>query len=267
MADEQQGVITAVTASSAAVDDTALVPELLKQHQQRCRKPRRVVGDHLYGSQDCLAYLQERGIETVIRERKGGNKHGGFDKSEFVYEADRDVYRCPAGEVLRRRRTHKRGPKGYYSADKQVCGSCSLREKCVCGKAPEAVRQITRFDTPYLERAQAACAGALGRRLLRKRQTCIEGLFGQAKEHHGMRRARWRGLVKMQMQALLTATVLNVKKLLKVAPRREVLADRVAVFGGEILFLFKKFWLFCCDELIFLRYGGLLSKYRREIPT
>ena len=42
----------------------------------------------------------------------------------------------------------------------------------------------------------------------------IEGLFGQAKTFHGLSRAKMRGLEKMEIQALLTATTLNLKKLI-----------------------------------------------------
>lgn len=238
LADEQSGIVTAVTASAAAVDDTAVVPRLLEQHEQRCGSPKRAVADRLYGSQDCLGYLQERDIETVIRQRQGGNAHGGFDKSEFVYDADQDVYCCPAGQTLRRRRTQKKNNKAFYSADREVCQSCPLQNECVSAKSTTGVRQITRFDTPYVARAEAACATVQGRRLLQKRQTCIEGLFGRAKSQHGLRRARWRGLSKMYLQSLLTAMVLNVKQLLQaVFGRKVAVCKRVAVLGD---FLFYK---------------------------
>jgi transposase len=227
MADEQRGVVTAVTTSSAAVDDTSVVPELVEQHQRNCGTPRRAVGDHLYGSQDCLSYLQDKGIETVIRERKGGNAHGGFDKNEFYYDSQQDAFYCPAGQVLRRRRRQRKDGKAFYSAEPQVCGSCQLRLKCVRSKSPNGVRQVTRFDTPYVELAQAACESAQGKRLLKKRQTCMEGLFGQAKSQHGLDRAWLRGLVKMQIQALLTAMVLNIKKLLWAVFFRKAVACRV----------------------------------------
>ena len=97
---------------------------------------------------------------------------------------------------------------------------------------------MTRFDTPYVESVQAACAGRRGRRLLKRRQTCIEGLFGQAKTQHGLGRARWRGVVKMQMQSLLTAIVLNVKQLLRsVSGRKPAAYCGVAV--GALLFAEK----------------------------
>jgi transposase len=231
MADASKGVITAVSATPASEDDTAVVPELVKQHERHCGTPQRAVGDHLYGSQDCLEYLQDKGIETVIRPRKGGNAHGGLDKSDFHYDAKEDVYLCPTGEVLRRRRRQRKDGKAFYSADRQVCGSCQLHSECVRSKSPKAVRQVTRFDTPYVERAQAACASVEGKGLLTRRQTCMEGLFGQAKTQHGLARARWRGLVKIKMQALLTAMVLNVKKLLQAVHRGKALSCRATRFG------------------------------------
>lgn len=221
LVDEHRGVVTAVATSSASVDDTAVVPELMKRHERRCGLPRRAVADHSYGSQDCLGYLQERGIETVIGARQGGNKHGGLSKSAFAYDSQLDLYRCPAGHPLHRRRRQRKDHKAFYSCDRGVCERCSLRASCVSSADPHAVRQVTRFDTPYLERAQAACRSVEGKRLLTKRQTCIEGLFGQAKSQHGLDRARLRGLWKMQIQSLLTALILNVKKLLQAAGGRK----------------------------------------------
>ena len=254
LADEHKGVVTVVATSSAAVDDTAVVPELVEQHERRCGTPLRAVGDHLYGSQDCLGYLQDKGIETVIRQRKGGNAHGGFDKSEFEYDSDRDTYRCPAGQILRRRRTQSRDSKAFYSCDRGLCGQCRLRVKCISSTDPDAVRQVTRFDTPYVERAQAVCASRQGQRLLKKRQTCMEGLFGQAKSQHGLDRARLRGLFKMHIQGLLTALVLNVKKLLQVVCRRRAVACGVGFgdvrhsFAFSVLRLFGLRWQGLCFE-------------------
>jgi IS5 family transposase len=42
-----------------------------------------------------------------------------------------------------------------------------------------------------------------------------ERTFGEAKEHHGMRRCRWRGRWKTELQCLLTATVQNIKRIVK----------------------------------------------------
>lgn len=254
LADADNGIITSVATSSSAADDTAVVPDLIEQHERSCGRPHRAVADHLYGSQDCLGYLQEKGIETVIKQRKGGNAHGGLDKSEFSYDSEHDVYYCPLGQILRRRRTQKHNNKAFYSCDSGVCKSCELREQCICSSEPEAVRQVTRFDTPYVERAQASCDSNRGRRLLKKRQTCMEGLFGQAKSFHGLNRARLRGLEKMHIQSLLTAIVLNVKKLLQVINYGGVKACLGGIvslkdgLGNMLFILFGQFCSFICFE-------------------
>ncbi len=54
-----------------------------------------------------------------------------------------------------------------------------------------------------------------GYRISRKLRHRIEHLFGEAKESHGLRKARYRGLEKMNEQAILTAMVQNLKRLVK----------------------------------------------------
>ena len=48
----------------------------------------------------------------------------------------------------------------------------------------------------------------------------IEHLFGEAKQSHGLRNARYRGLVKMNEQATLTAIAQNLKRLVKFLDKR-----------------------------------------------
>jgi hypothetical protein len=50
---------------------------------------------------------------------------------------------------------------------------------------------------------------------MRKRQVWIEPMFGEAKQWHNMQKFRWRGLVKVNIQGLLTAAGQNIKRLLK----------------------------------------------------
>jgi len=51
------------------------------------------------------------------------------------------------------------------------------------------------------------------KKLYRSRAPVIEGIFGEAKQWHGLRRAWRRGLHKMQVQCWLVAAVLNFKRL------------------------------------------------------
>jgi len=48
---------------------------------------------------------------------------------------------------------------------------------------------------------------------LSERMWKMEGLFAEAKQNHGLSRARYRGWAKVQVQAYLSATVQNLKRL------------------------------------------------------
>ncbi len=53
------------------------------------------------------------------------------------------------------------------------------------------------------------------KKAMRKRKVWVEPLFGEAKAWHGLRRFRLRGLWRVNVEALLTATGQNLKRLLK----------------------------------------------------
>ena len=54
---------------------------------------------------------------------------------------------------------------------------------------------------------------------LRERRWQVEGLFGEAKENHCLRRAKYRGLEKVQIQSYMTAIAQNFKRLVDRVPR------------------------------------------------
>jgi hypothetical protein len=51
----------------------------------------------------------------------------------------------------------------------------------------------------------------IGKMIMRK--WTIEGLFAETKQFHGLRRARYRGLQKVSIQALMAAMAQNIKRI------------------------------------------------------
>ena len=64
-----------------------------------------------------------------------------------------------------------------------------------------------------IERVRRRQTSQLFKQRMRERSWKIEGLFGEAKERHGLRRAKYRGSEKMQIQAYLTGITQNLKRL------------------------------------------------------
>ncbi len=70
------------------------------------------------------------------------------------------------------------------------------------------------LEEEYLERVRAYGQTEAYRKALRKRAVWVEPLFAEAKEWHGSRRFRLRGLEKVNTEALMIASGQNVKRLL-----------------------------------------------------
>ena len=67
------------------------------------------------------------------------------------------------------------------------------------------------------------------------RSTVIEGVFGQAKTYYGMARSKFRGILKIEIQFLLTATVLNLKKMVKMLDMKNIKSRLLREVSGIIL--------------------------------
>ncbi len=63
-----------------------------------------------------------------------------------------------------------------------------------------------------METAQELTASPLGQQRLAERKVRVEGIFGLAKELHGLRRTRFKGRRKVQLQLWLTAAAMNLKR-------------------------------------------------------
>lgn len=63
------------------------------------------------------------------------------------------------------------------------------------------------------ERANALRLTKWGKKVYARRKETVERSFTDTKQHHGHRYARFRSLMKVQMQCLLAANAQNIKKM------------------------------------------------------
>ncbi len=163
-------------------------------------------------------FLEQAGIRAympVIDYTWG--KRTLFRKGDFTYDAERDVYWCPAGEVLRNTGARNKLRLTRYVADPEVCNSCSLKSKCTEGKSGRAVNR--NFDEEYFEKVKGYYELEAYKKAMRKRKVWIEPVFAEAKQWHGMERMRLRMLERVNCEALTTAAGQNIKRLLTFGSR------------------------------------------------
>jgi Transposase DDE domain len=171
---------------------------------------RRVIGDSKYATGENLRGLAERGIRAFMPVVDYERSSPFFRHADFTYDAATDSYRCPNGATLTYRGNSYTTRVRSYTAPASVCRPCPLRARCTDGKGG---RRLNRpFDETYREQARQLQTTAAYRKALRKRQVWVEPLFGEAKDWHGLRRFRLRGLRKVNGDGLLVAAGQNLKR-------------------------------------------------------
>jgi transposase len=181
-------------------------------------RPRRVTGDSAYGTVENIAAIEKASIRAYMALKGAGQGRPFFGKDEFTYDPNQDLYTCPAGELLLPHVRNAARSLIGYRAEAGTCERCSLRSDCTTSKTE---RQILRhFDEEYIDRVKSYRGTLLYEKALRKRRVWVEPLFAEAKDWHGMRRFRLRRLEKVNIEALLTASGQNAKRLLSFEGRR-----------------------------------------------
>jgi transposase len=221
--DDQCGVITATETTPAHVaEDTRLMP-LVEQHERNTRCPvETVVADAQYGTTENFRACYERGLVSHMGDLQATHVRPAhvFDRADFVYDAARDRYTCPAGETLKRRRYLRRRQAYEYAASKTTCRACALRSQCTQSR-PGAARTLQRHDRQEsVDAARRQAHRPAAQRDRQRRMWRMEGSFGDAATRHGFKRSRWRGLGRQRIQDLLIATVQNLRLLVAHGRRR-----------------------------------------------
>lgn len=150
--------------------------------------------------------------------RRPSHREEYFHKREYAYDPQTDGYRCPAGQIIVYHGTNRTGYREYAS-DPGQCRQCPQRARCTQSRNHQKL--ITRhLWQRFKEQIDAHRLTDLGKRLYALRKETVERSFADAKELHGHRYARFRGLAKVQAQCLLSATCQSMKKMVLLLTRR-----------------------------------------------
>ena len=174
------------------------------------------IADRGYGSAAIIRELTEQGKQTFIPLWSGRVGNSKYLKGELVYEKQHDRFRCPEGNYLNPNPANYENHKRYVSSssDCQVCPQSSTCPARTRGSSPQ--RFVLRsLDQNLFEEVQTRMRDPVFRQKMSERMWKIEGLFAEAKQNHGLSRARYRGRAKVQIQPYMSATAQNLKRLVK----------------------------------------------------
>lgn len=210
--DARYSIITDTHVTPASVHDSQPYLARLDRQRERFGLPVQAVGlDAGYFTPAICQGLEDRGIAGVMGYRTPNHKPGFFYKNNFRYDRYREEYTCPQQQVLRYSTTNRAGYQEFRS-DPAQCGGCTVRGKCTA--SANHVKVVIRHVWERAkERVDARRLTDWGKAIYKRRKETVERSFADARQLHGHRYARMRGLRKVAEQCLLGAAAQNIKKI------------------------------------------------------
>ena len=135
--DVEHHLIVAHEVTNLGHDRTQLVPMALKAQEATGNEEITVLADRGYFNGDQVLACENTGVLPCIPKTltSSSAKRGLFTRQDFVYDAEKDHYTCPAGEHLTRGfvRSDRRGDIDHYR-HLTACFTCLLKPKCTPDK-------------------------------------------------------------------------------------------------------------------------------------
>jgi len=187
-----------------------------------------VLADKGYFSGPDIKDTQDAGMTPLVPkgDTSGSEKKGIFNRSLFKYDADKDVYICPANKKLTYRFSGVE--KGLtirrYFLDIMTCRACSLRPQCTKGKGQ---RRIARWEhQDRMDRMDKLLAAMPDSMLIRK-QT-VEHPFGTIKSWMGATHFLTRRLKNVSTEMSLHVLAYNLRRTMSILGQDKLIAAMAA---------------------------------------
>ena len=211
-------LVTATKATAANVPDGDVVAELVELRRELTGKaPEQVMGDTSYGSMEVRDRVAEVAPETRVEAPVPpvSSAQGRFSKVDFQIDTEAHTVTCPAGHTVDYQPKkdidgHKRSQQVHFPDD--MCANCPLRGSCVKGNKGRTV--TVRFDEVRMQAERARQQDPEWQSHYRERSR-VEHVNARLAQHGG-RRARARGLLRLDWQLAMAAALHNIEELTRV---------------------------------------------------
>lgn len=211
--DDYSGAIVDVkTTTGEDSEGKELIEQIERVEQTTGRKVAKVTADAAYAHATNYHKLEERGTDAVIPPQTENKHPSRIPICRFKYDGKHKLVRCPAGKVLRPGCHTDRGC--VYRASPEDCKSCPLRARCISPTARvRIVLIVDGYESLLRARRRHRRQDKDDLTIYTRHRWRVEGVHGEAKTQHALRRAARRGLANVAIQVYLTAVVMNLKRL------------------------------------------------------
>ena len=213
------GVILGVTVTPGDVHDSVPYLNHLEEIHRNMLPIQAATADAAYDFPLAHQVLDEKKIQFYVRPQTvHPTTKVEFAREQFCYNEQKDCYFCPNGNALE---LHGVGRTAsavtwQYRARRADCQSCPDRERCLSESHRKWGRKLERsvfHKTVQRDLARQNEPDYLD--ALRRRQIWCEGTFAAQKWGHNLTRILRQGLEAAEDHCLLSATALNLKRMIK----------------------------------------------------
>jgi len=203
-------------------DSRTLKPHLMWQARRLGVKPKVVIADAGYGSEENYRYLENKRTVAVVKyntyrkEQSRKWKEDIFRTENWEYNKKGKYYLCPLGRKLTFRESKKKKTDSGYpiTIERYECESCKYcRKKKECTKS-KGNRVIERNEQwlRLKRKAKRTLEDQRYTELRKQRSVEVETVFGQIKGNQGNRRFLLRGMAKVCTEWGLLSLGYNLKQ-------------------------------------------------------
>ncbi len=206
----EDGFVTNIIGTGGNTYDGNILEPLVDEKTENSSKPPKIAGDTHYGSAENRYQMSLREIRLVAPLIEDFNPTGLLSQEKFVL--DKTGVTCPAGNrTMVSNHNEKEGTTIFYFK-KEICQQCVLKDQCTkqegrtitIGKHHELVLEAKEYNKTQDFKDDM------------KERAHIEPKHAEMKRFHGMARARYWGLTKVNVQFIITAIGVNVKRIVNV---------------------------------------------------
>jgi len=221
--------ITDIDVVAATTHDSEVVEDIQERLTARHLKPDEHYVDQGYTSGPNLADSDGRGVALIgpVAGDTAG-KPEGYRQSDFELDFEAQQATCPQGKVSAVWYERPQ-PDGFVGAEiqfKTQCEGCPVRAQCAPGKSGRTLNVNPYHEILNQRRAEQRTEDFKERM---KRRPAVEGTISELTRVHGARRARYRGLNKVRLQAWFTGAAVNLKRLARALAAQEKPVARAIV--------------------------------------
>ena len=215
---ERHFLTSLVTQGAIESDDAGLPATLESQSQSGLDAPSELYVDGAYVSAANLAQAQDEGRELVgPAQPSPSGKAAGYRTEDFDVDVEARRAVCPAGKEntqCSRLEEGQTGKVSYRFEWSTHCHDCPLREQCVGKGQKHRTLVVGEYHTALQDRRREQTTEAFRERM--HSRNGIEGTQSELVRGHGLRRARYRGKAKVDLQIQFIGAACNIKRWLRV---------------------------------------------------